>query len=670
MPSWLDDLHLEIAPRNGTCTSNQDTLPSRLIDHETDIYTSDRETCIESQDALATSKKYPSQDPQFLECLKRCESIDNLRSWAAKYDIELRKYRRLAFQQLVDSGQPLSRIFEALEDKALNTLGNLEIFLSKQSKRSMTLDDARSIAQWIKKGLFLGNENVKVLSDFVFRVVKISGPEQLKTILIGSITEGLQSSLVSPFKYLHHSTACLLLESTTFGTFGTESQNLGFRIIKALGHSRLRKMDNAISAFVQKALQASVAHNELESSESTNLEVVPIIVEMLQSLPQKTATSVILSTSKALVNRKRDVRNSSNPLYKLVDQWWSALARSNIFDFVGRNTTAIEIELMMAYKELAFIVPYLKHFDDHARARFVLLYRLRPILPLHLQRLKLRHFERRCESKGNSSPFVHMVHALRKGGFLSTRNLHVIFHLLQELQMSTTIIGIIVSSRKARSDVDKSAVLRATRRHVHANFQVAKRMFIFCRQMSFEKCPELAEAMILNPAIHHNTAVYYLQHRRLPEDYNRARDWEQLLKARSRLIEKMALAYSKAFHIRTRVSFRLVQRCYHVHKYERLGPPPVGIALAITRAGIIRPLEANEWVTTSRVRWMLSVIRKIEGGAVAAKVDEILYECRGFALTRLRRMFHRQNYPRDRLGRLLFGRGDFKDGRGYSGLSS
>jgi len=47
------------------------------------------------------------------------------------------------------------------------------------------------------------------------------------------------------------------------------------------------------------------------------------------------------------------------------------------------------------------------------------------------------------------------------------------------------------------------------------------------------------------------------------------------------------------------------------------------------RAGIVLPLQRAEWVNTGRIRWILSVVMRVEGEEVAKKIDEMVYVLRG-----------------------------------------
>ncbi|QDS71510.1 hypothetical protein FKW77_004875 [Venturia effusa] len=84
----------------------------------------------------------------------------------------------------------------------------------------------------------------------------------------------------------------------------------------------------------------------------------------------------------------------------------------------------------------------------------------------------------------------------------------------------------------------------------------------------------------------------------------------------------------KSKKLRNRQVFRNVYRAYR-YLVTRQSPVRPLMARALVRAAIIRPLEQFEWVNTSRVKFILGIVRRVEGERVADELDKRIYLWRG-----------------------------------------
>ncbi|KAE9978543.1 hypothetical protein BLS_000476 [Venturia inaequalis] len=80
--------------------------------------------------------------------------------------------------------------------------------------------------------------------------------------------------------------------------------------------------------------------------------------------------------------------------------------------------------------------------------------------------------------------------------------------------------------------------------------------------------------------------------------------------------------------LRTRQVFRNVYRAYR-YLVTRQSPVRPLMARALVRAAIIRPLEQHEWVNTARVKFILEIVRRVEGEEVADELDKKIFLWRG-----------------------------------------
>lgn len=585
-------------------------------------------------------------NPKFWEELKRCRDIDGLYNCAAGYGIDIRVCPKPLFRRLCHAGQPLPVLLHALEDAALGTTSNLNFLLiwhlrkrkgERRLRKRIKPDDINLLQQWMRRQLYLGlktEEDILVFLKFVTRVSDATSDEFLRCNLIASVFEGLQASSILGLKDLGTETQCRLLESVTRGPVTRQSLDLGFGLVEAMQELQLENIDKGISAFVGGVIHAHGSLREHEKRETRFLEVVPRVLEMIGGLPQELKFSVILTTTKALINAHLRMSAIKAATMQLLDTWWSALAKIDIVVFRRNVLLKTEIELLMSTQELEVVVPYLQQLDDRKKACFVLRYWVGPKTSSGRSRARYL-FDEFCSAKGKDSPWVSMFQAARECAQESSRptdpQVRLVFKVLQMLRQSDAIVEIIKQARKLHAVIDESDVVYTIREHLGEQPNLAERFFHFYPRLPLETCPELAERMILNPRSHPCTALKYMRNRRLRFHFDR----KKFLQLRKQLLDRMALAYSTASHLSPGTAFEYVYDCYTEYTMERIGAPSATIARAITRAGLIRPLQAGQWVSTTKVRWILRVVRDTESTDVADQVDEIVYKWRGSNVKRV-----------------------------------
>ena len=576
----------------------------------------------------------------FWQDLNKCRDVAGLYNCAVEYGIDVRMYPKLFFARLCYAGEPLAVLLSALEDVALGTPGNLNFLLDwelrrgdekKRLREGIHSDDMILLQQWMRWQLHLGlktEEDIFVFLRFVSRVSNTTGDEALRCSFVASVFEGLQSSSIFGFKDLGNATLYRLFESLTRGPVTRQTLDLGFRLIEAVQHSQLESTGQMISAFIGGVFHAYASLRENQKREPRFLEVIPRTLEMLGGLPQELACSVVLITTKALINDHFRMPAIKAATMQLLDTWWSALAKTDILEFRQKVPLKTEIELLLSTQKPEVAVPYLQHMDDRSKARFMLRYWVGP--KTRSGRSRARYlFDGFCSAKVKDSPWVSMFQAARECAQESLEPSDVgvkqVFTVLQMLRKSESIVEIIKQARKLHAIIDETDVVYTIMKHLRTRPHLAERLFYFYPRLRLEKCPVLAERMILNPRIHPETALRYMRSRRTRFPVKR----EEFSQLRIQLLDRMALAYSMALHITPRMAFRNAYKCYTQHMKERLGPTSVVMARALTRAGIIQPLQAGQWVSTSAVRWILSIVRSTESADVVDRIDEVVYKWRG-----------------------------------------
>ncbi|EON66986.1 hypothetical protein W97_06102 [Coniosporium apollinis CBS 100218] len=96
------------------------------------------------------------------------------------------------------------------------------------------------------------------------------------------------------------------------------------------------------------------------------------------------------------------------------------------------------------------------------------------------------------------------------------------------------------------------------------------------------------------------------------------------------LVHILAFAFAHDARYTQRQSFRRVYDCYRFLRTRKgkRGLQPM-LTKALVWAGVIRPLQEDQWVSTVKFTWILRQVREVEGDAVADQLDALVYQLRG-----------------------------------------
>lgn len=582
------------------------------------------------------------KDPLFLEKFKACENLDSLRRLAVQANIDLRSYSRLAFRQLVVSQEPLEVLLGFLDDPLLDDpkARNLKFLLDLQVKQCEGDNDTISlvavIAPWIKTQLSLGKiseEGVTELANFVCRVGTATNEESTKCRLAAAIFDGLESSSILGLNDLKMSTRNVLFKSITQGVFSWQSWDLGCKVFGALHSANLRV--NHVSILIQRSFQSQVSTDETEKHEAWHLDTVARSLQLLETFPQNTARTIIQITSSALIDRNKHLPVSGKAFRRLLTEWWSALAKSDFHDFAGdASDNSEKIERMMVGQKLEVLVPYLRHVSDHRKARVMLRHWFTPRVGKDEMLQMVEHFEKDSRKHEVPEPFVSMLRAVYARSLLTNAFIGRVFRLLRHMSMSNVVTEISKLQNEPFT-IDPNLVLQTIKKEVKLHPKQAHRLFQLDERMPLEGCPEIAELMINDLGIHHKTVWWYRRRRQLKSQNLFAIHPEKLRQARKKLLERMALAFAGSSYLSDRQAFREVYLSYlrhHIDGHHSLG---IETSRALTQSGITRQLENDKWVSTEKLRWILSIVRREEGAQASDEADQIAYMWRGEVARRI-----------------------------------
>ena len=565
-----------------------------------------------------------------MQGFKASTDIASLRKLAAETGIELRKYSRLAFRQLLIHRLPLRELLEYLENPCLNDpkARNLRFFLSRKWHNGMndgeTIEFVDGICPWLELQISLGNMSEEDIMDILRFVSVVSGmgeDESLKCRLAGAVIGGISKSHVFGLTDISPTCATEILGCLMVGAFTQQSQSLGCNLINGLQESQVKQMAPGISKFFLRIFRSKTSLEQTEFASFAEVEVTKMCLMMLQRFSTQVKRSVVVKTSKMLILFDASVLHQSAWL-KLLDLWWSQLVKLDLFPLVSHLSQYSGIYGLMRSQSVEVLAPYLRHLNDYRKVYFLLRWRWT------VSEQDLLRFEKIHRLEKNVDPFLIMLKILHESARFRPRSLPRLFRLLQTMGMSHTIIKMMSTARNSGIPIPTDAIFSAVRNHLEVDPYYSRKIFRSDPRLPIEECPELVEELIKNSQLHPNAVWTYIKPRcnRQAAISDDLRTWR---KRRAEMYERTALGFARKVQLTPRMRFRHVHKCYVQWKKERLGPVSTAISLALTWSGIIAPLQRMEWPSTTKIRWILSVVRAVEGATSADDIDRIVYKWRG-----------------------------------------
>ncbi|KAL2356278.1 hypothetical protein BJ546DRAFT_597511 [Cryomyces antarcticus] len=149
-------------------------------------------------------------------------------------------------------------------------------------------------------------------------------------------------------------------------------------------------------------------------------------------------------------------------------------------------------------------------------------------------------------------------------------------------------------------------------------------------------CPHLPIALINDPSGHKTGYIYRIfemlnrddPENSVPHLLRTPHHTTAVTQTRIDLIHLIAYAFADCPHLLPRVAFR---RVYWLYRYLRARQAPLSSLLsrAFVRAGIIRPLQEGQWVSTVKCQWILCFVKTLEGEEIAEQMDRVVWTWRG-----------------------------------------
>lgn len=647
----------------------------------------------------ASNEGLPGETVLFMEELKSCHNLVEIRKFLKSLDSNAEQKAtcsRLAFSRLLDVSVPLQTLLEFLDDPSLNApeAQNLQQLLGRLAKTAPNDQESEVLGNWLKGHVSLG----RILEKDIEPVLNSAGhlgsgacPHNLSIHIATSLWDGLQSFSVLRPKSSEAETLNALLEHISRNDWSKMIQSLGSSIIRSVPISQLHKVQSGIATFMRSWLFAMrmstggegqelplpedcaamakflgtlptkvasatlemVITKELLTTAATSRDCQAIltrIVHLLEILPAEMANfSAASATSNICLSHEQSPKEGSGGL-ELLELWLQTLSKSDAF----RQSISCSVEWQAFEKCLsarAMEKPYLRALSDRERCRFIL--RHWTLEHLAVQDVKeaatiisntLSCFEGLNQIEHGTAPYGDMVRALRQHTKSLDNVIPRLFSLLSSLGESQMTVNVIRRMQRLRLPIDAGIIYSVIKEYCRTKPAAALTLFQTHRSLSLAECPELAESIIADPETGPDTAFLYIRRdgrrrARLKKKDSRYQGPDFLDEEHIQLLHRMAVAFANAAHLRPRIAFRFVYRCYIILKNVNGGVFDAPLSLALTVAGIIRPLQRGQWVSTMKLRWILRLVKNIEGEEVANELDERVFEWRGQVVraTRLQR---------------------------------
>lgn len=590
----------------------------------------------------AKSREIKGAIPSFVSRLAFCRHWKDVRKAADDLGVDLQSvpiYKQLAFQKLLENSCEIMILLQLLEELSLNDRGaqNLQSLIRWHLKQPHDESRTALLHEWLRRQISLGRLAGRELLALAQTASNLDNTSRIALENRGfllTIAKGLSSSAVFTLGDIDTRTLNIILGSFSQHTLSIEMENFGLHVIQSLEISKLLEMMSGISSFLRSWILFHSLHQNPMGKLKDRLSM---ILNTMQRMPKDFVIPSIASMSIGLLSHLKSLSTNRSFFVQSLDTWWSLLVNHDIFKLLNHSDEWLQVERMLLQEDVIIVASYLQNFEDDEKCRFFLQTWFKPngtqnsiCSSLEFEKIQKRFNEDFRELPSLTSPFVIMIQILGGRIAVNGAKFQLLFHLLSELKMHRTMIALIDYFQEYGIAIDDNLIVEQIKKHAYTSPQVAFRLFKNS-SLPLEACPAVAEIMIYNPRFNPNSALSYRQNRQAAPygSYAYSRTPRETFHAKVELLKRMAVAYANSSFLFPNVAFRHVYRCYTLHRQFFLGPISGEMSRALTIAGIVRPLQEQQWVSTSRIAWILKIVRKVEGDEVATRMDELIYKWRG-----------------------------------------
>ena len=576
--------------------------------------------------------------PRLNKKLKTCHSLEDIRRLAADFQFNMQlatACSQIAFRRLLQTTTKIRVILQFLEDPSLNNpeAQNIQTFLRWYLEQKFEHHQDVDIIAWLRRQISLGclmGPELQTLLRTVFDLRRSLQTKFQELSFPLAISESLNISTVFQIRDISTVTLNLLLDLMSYGHLSPEMERSGLQILQSLNASQIQHMNHSISSFLRSCLLAEIFNGQRRSKCIKRVNNMSNILILLQELPKNIIISIVIPLSKKLLECRKPASVDRSISIEAFDAWCSYLINNDIFKLLEYEEGWDQFKHDLKKQNIKSVGPYLQNFSIDNKIYFT------SFNPANAVPKKFCPFTaartKECFKPLKGYRFIQHLFVTMfqiSGTRVSpSSDFSSLLQVVDKLGMDRTTLALIHCFRERWIKIDHQVIINQIRKHADTFPHIAYYLFKQTPNLPLESCPAVAEIMIYNARFNPGTALSHRCQRQPGLVHvlgNQIEGEEEVRQARIELFGRMAIAYANATHLFPRVALRQVYSCYLLHRQYKLSPLSVRISRALTISGIVRPLQESRWVCTDRLAWILKIVGEVEGEAVAARVDELVY---------------------------------------------
>ncbi|KAI9808454.1 MAG: hypothetical protein M1827_007237 [Pycnora praestabilis] len=635
LPSWLTDLPPPVDP---STLQKLETAPDTL--HRTVRKNTSEVKAIDLQ--------------QLNKCLSLANDVEGVRRVIQVLELDTHQdphYSRAIFDHFLARETDVQTLTKFLDDPSINVdeaRNFLHVVRSfSTSKRNHIVENGYQWVLWkVKQSLTLGIVSDTDIRELVRLGETVARKAHGYTAIISfytSIWEGIEGCSVLPIHDLDPRTLDNFLLRLSRLHFSNAAHLLVLRIISSASSTQLNEMTRGVSSYLLNWMHNWRDPSKGSEGHPSNFVAIPGMTAFLRGLPVDFARSCIsLTTTAYITKRQQKARFALQPRY-VVYPWMTAVAASGVLkkgNIESEEWYTIE-SMLTKSKSLRPMIPYLKNSSDLETSRFILRHCVKRHLSLSTNNpsdvdsllVTIQHdFEELCKKSGSGESYCNLLRALDLHNQPYQRVLKYILNLLRDLSRPKLVVKTAHYLKRYELLMYRRTFMceiRKLGRKKSLSLQLYRLWLRVNRDRRHDVAHQKTDDPIISaPLLFHLLRCSQSTHKAPPLLTNPVTG---LSEPKSDLVHRMAVVFAHADQISPRSAFRQVHECFKYLKHHGAALRS-DLSRALTYTGITRPLRRSQWVSTMKVRWVLSKVSQIEGPRVADTLDKAIWNWRGYVV--------------------------------------
>ena len=570
------------------------------------------------------------------------------------------KDSRKAFERLIHSQQPIDVLLNYLSNKSLNPTGanNVTFLLKSLAARNVAEfdSDLAKLEEWIGIETKLGTlDELEIRS--ILRAANASkrslGDTWLSWTVFSRIWDGIDQSVVRSFDDLKQSTMMLLVRAAANAPEFNRGSAMGLKVLLALSRAKSKHAGDRTACLLAELTRKAYEDGDGTGFSACTTENIQQLVNILESLPEPVKSEAVVKLlSRLLLQTKSESGRSNTRGLESLHLWLVSLAKTNLLRDARKvpstQRTWRNMDLIISVMGPRLLAAYLHHFNDQRTARFLmndLLTRWHishiaetsttPVSMNEYPRLRsdflhdLDHHALKLQElfkRPPHSPYLILTRTVRtKAPHLLNALLCTLLPLLRHQSKHASALAILDTLARANAFAPLRLLFSEIAHLAPTDPHLALILWTTDPRPQMADCPVLPTLLSADRTIDPTLLrrVYFrlrVAHRlpRSPQQPVR----RPLNPASALVLELLAHHLAVCPTLSHRQALRAVRRVLMLFRRnaEMLTP---GVARAVTKAGILRPLQAGRRVGIARKRWVGSWVVGLEGERIWGGVEGV-----------------------------------------------